>query len=107
VGAKAAGYRPRNLIRWAAFIGIALLALRRLVYATFPTFRPSSAWRPELWWAGVLAEAVFTLVVLLFLLGVPFCMYRFRLRTGHTSARDLLIDCAAVASLCLNALLLL
>lgn len=105
-----AGYQPRTLhppIRWAAFTGIALLVVRRLVYVIFPNFLPSSAWRPESWWAGLLANAVFELILLMFLLGVPFCIYFFRLRNGHTSARDLSIDCAAAVSLYLTALFLL
>ena len=105
-----AGYQPRTLhplIRWAAFTGIALLVVRRLVYVTFPNFLPSSAWRPEAWWAGVLANAAFELILLMFLLGVPFCIYFFSLRTGQTSARDLLIDCAAAGTLYLTALFLL
>ena len=103
------GYQSRHLhsIRWAAFTGIALLAVRRLVYVTFPNVLPSRAWRPELWWAGALADAVFALIVLMFLVGVPFCIYFFRLRTGHTTVRDLLIDCAAAALLFLAVLLLL
>jgi hypothetical protein len=103
-------YPPRNLhpsIRWAAITGIALLVLRRLASVTFPNFLPSNAWRPESWWAGLLASAIFELVLLVFLLGVPFCIYFFRLRNGHGSVRDLLIDCAAAASLYLTALLLL
>ena len=64
-------------------------------------------WRPESWWAGVLTNAVFELVLLMFLLGVPFCIYFFRLRTGRTSVRDLLIDCAAAVTLYLTALFLL
>lgn len=87
--------------------GHSLLAVRRLVSVTFPNFLPSSAWRPESWRAGVLASAVFDLILLMFLLGVPFCIYFFRLRTGHTSVRDLLIDCTAAGSLYLTALLLL
>lgn len=105
-----AGYQPRAfqpLIRWAAFAGIALLVVRRLVYRTFPNFLPSSAWRPESWGAGLLVSAVFELILLVFLLGVPFCIYFFRLRSGDTSVRDLLIDCAAAVSLYLTALLLL
>ena len=104
-----AEHQPRNLllIRWAAFTGIALLAVRRWVYATFPNFLPSSAWPRESWLAGVLASAAFELVLLVFLLGIPFCIYRFRLRAGHTGARDLLIDCAAAVSLYLAALFLL
>jgi hypothetical protein len=93
------------LIRWAAFAGIALLVVRRLVYLTFPNILPSSAWRPESWRAGLLADAVFELILVMFLLGVPFCIYFFRLR--YTSARDLLIDCAAGVSLYLIALFLL
>ena len=103
-------YQPRTLhplIRWAAFTGIALLVVRRLVYVIFPNFLPSSRWRPESWLAGVLANAVFELIMLAFLLGVPFCIYYFRLRTGNTSARDLSIDCAAAVGLYLAALLLL
>jgi hypothetical protein len=91
------------LIRRAAFTGIALLVVRRLVYAIFPNFLPSSAWRPENWWAGALADASFELLVLVFLVGIPFCIYR----TRHRSARDVLIDCAATAGLYLSALLLL
>ena len=105
-----AGYRPRTLhplIRWAAFTGIALLVVRRLVYVIFPDFLPSSAWRPESWLAGVLINAAFELILLVFLLGIPFCIYYFRLRTGNTNARDLLIDCGAAVSLYLAALLLL
>ena len=105
-----AGYQPRALhplIRWAAFTGIALLVVRRLLYMIFPNFLPSSAWRPELWLAGTLANAAFELIVLAFLLGVPFCIYYFKLRTGNTSVRDLLIDCAAAVGLYLAALLLL
>jgi hypothetical protein len=95
------------LIRWAAFTGIALLAVRRLVYVTFPNLLPSSAWPPESWWAGLLANAVFELILLMFLLGVPIGIYFFRLRTGQTSGRDLLIDFAAAVGLYLAALLLL
>jgi hypothetical protein len=65
-------YQP--LIRWAAFTGIALLVGRKLLSVTFPSFLPSSAWRPESWWAGVLASAAFELILLIFLLGVPFCI---------------------------------
>jgi hypothetical protein len=97
----------QSLIRWAAFTGIALLVVRRWVYVKFPGFLPSSAWRPEHWLAGVLANAVFELVLLAFLLGVPFGIYFFRLRAGHTNARDLMIDCAAAAGLYLTALLVL
>ena len=105
---NAAGYPPRTLyplIRWAAFTGVALLVVRRLLYTTFPNFLPSSAWRPESWWAGVLINAVFELILLMFLLVVPFGIYYFRLR--YPSARDLLIDCAAAVSLYLTALFLL
>jgi hypothetical protein len=108
-----AGYRLRTLhprtlhplTRWAAFTGIGLLVARRLVYLTFPNFLPSSAWRPESWWAGLLISAVFELILLMVLIGVPFCIYFYRLR--YTSARDLLIDCAAAGSLYLTALFLL
>lgn len=105
-----AGYRPRSLhplTRWAAFTGIALLLVRRFVYFAFPSFLPSSAWSPSLWLTGTLATAAFELIVLLLLLGVPFCLYFFRLRGGSTSARDLWIDCAATGALYLAALLLL
>lgn len=54
-----------------------------------------------------MVSAVFELILLVFLLGVPFCIYFFRLRSGDTSVRDLLIDCAAAVSLYLTALLLL
>ena len=77
-----AGYQPRTLhplTRWAAFTGIAVMGVRRLVYVKFPNFLPSSAWRPESWWAGVLINAVFELILLMLLLGVPFCIYFFRL----------------------------
>ena len=92
---------------WAAFTGIALLVVRRLVYVLFPNFLPSSAWRPESWLAGALANAVFELVLLALLVGVPCGIYFLRLRTGNTSVRDLLIDCAAAVGLYLSALLLL
>jgi hypothetical protein len=108
VATNEAVYKPRALhppIRWAAFTGIALLVVRRLVYVIFPGFLPSSAWRPESWWAGVLANAVFELILLMFLLGVPFCIYFFRLR--YTKSRDLLIDSAAAVCLYLTTLLLL
>lgn len=110
VATNDAGYLPRTrqrLIRWAAFTGIALLVVRRLVYATFPNFLPSRAWRPESWWTGVLINGVFELILLMVLIGVPFCIYFFKLRTGHTSARDLLIDCTAAGSLYLTTLFLL
>jgi hypothetical protein len=74
-----------------------------LVSVTFPNFLPSNAWRPESWWAGLLASAVFELALLMFLLGVPLCIYFFRPRAGHESVRDLLIDCASAASLYLTA----
>jgi hypothetical protein len=77
------------------------------VYATFPNALPSSAWRPESWLAGLLATAAFELILLVLLLGVPFCIYFFRLRPGHTRPRDLWIDCAADVSLYLTALLCL
>lgn len=94
-----------HLARWAAFTGIFLLLARRLVYATFPNFLPSSAWRPESWWSGFLIDAAFELILLMVLLGVPVCMYFLRRR--YTSSRDLLIDCAAAGSLYLTALVLL
>lgn len=106
VATNPSGYQPRTLhplIRGAAFTGIVLLVMRRLLYVTFPQFLPSSAWRPEHWRAGVLADAFFELILLAFLLGVPVCIYR----TRQTSVRDLLIDCTAAASLYLTALLLL
>ena len=81
--------------------------MRRLVYSIFPGWLPSSRWRPEHWLAGTLATAVFELIVLALLVGIPVCIYFFKLRTGHTSARDLCMDCAAAASLYLAALLLL
>ncbi len=102
------GYQPRSLqplIRWAAFFGIALLVARKLLYASFPNLRPTSAWPHDLWWAGLLMEAVFDLILLAFLLGVPF--FIFRLRNARTTARDLLIDCAAAASLYATTLFLL
>jgi hypothetical protein len=105
-----AGYLPRTvqpLIRWAAFTGAGLLAVRRLIYLLFPTFLPSSAWPRESWLAGVLVNAAFELVVFTLLLAVPFGIYYFRLRRGDTSGRDLAIDCAAAASLYLTALLFL
>jgi hypothetical protein len=110
VATNEAGYRPRTihpLTRWAAFTGIALLVVRRLLYRAFPNFLPSNAWRPESWGTGLLISAVLELILLVVLLGVPFCIYFFRLRAGHTNARDLLIDCAAAVSLYLTALLLL
>ena len=103
------GDQPRFLqpvIRWAAFSGIALLVLRRLVYATFPGFLPSSAWRPGSWGAGLLLTAAFELLLVLLLLGVAVCMY-FGLRSAHTRARDLWIDCSAAVGLYLTALFLL
>jgi hypothetical protein len=103
-----AGYQPRALhplARWAAFTGIALMVVRRLVYVIFPSFLPSRAWLPEHWWAGLLISVVFELILLLVLLGVPFSIYFFRLR--YTSARDLVIDCAAAGTLYLTALFLL
>jgi hypothetical protein len=110
VATNEAGYQPRTLhplIRWAAFTGIALLVVRRLVYVIFPNFLPSSAWPPQLWWTGALLNAAFELILLVFLLGVPFGIYFFRLRTGNTNARDLMFDCAAAVGLYLTALLLL
>lgn len=101
-------HQPRTLhplTRWAAFTGIAVMGVRRLVSVTFPNFLPSSAWRPESWRAGVLISAVFELILLMALVGVPFCIYFFRLR--YTSARDLLMDCAAAGSLYLTAVFLL
>lgn len=103
-----AEYQPRSLhplIRWAAFVGIALLGARRLLYAIFPDLLPSSAWGPEHWGAGLLINALFELVLLVFLLGVPYGIYRFRLRGGQTNARDLLTDCAAAVGLYVSALL--
>jgi hypothetical protein len=110
VATNEAGCQPRTLgplIRWAAFTGIALLVVRRAVYVMFPNFLPSSAWPRESWLAGVLASALFELLLLTLLLGVPFGIYFFRLRNGNTNARDLLIDCAAAVGLYLTALLLL
>ena len=103
-----AGYRPRTLyplIRWAAFTGIALLVVRRLLYVIFPGFLPSAAWRRESWLAGLLATAAFELILLVILLGVPFCIYFFRLR--YKKSRDLLIDSGAAVCLYLATLLLL
>ena len=110
MGPNDAGYPPRAihpLIRWAAFTGIALLIVRRLIHWTFPNALPSSAWRPKLWGVGLLADAVFDLVLLVLLLGVPFCIYYFRHCTGQRTARDLLIDCGAAAGLYITTLLLL
>ena len=100
-----AGFHP--LARWAAFTGIALLALRKLVSLTFPNAIPSSAWRPESWTTGLLITAAFEFVLLTLLLAVPVCIYFFRLRARHANGRDLLIDCAAGVTLYLTALFLL
>jgi hypothetical protein len=108
VATNQAGYQPRAvypLIRWAAFTGIALLVVRRLLYVTSPGLLPSSAWPRESWLAAVLANAAFELFLLAILLGVPFCIYFFRLR--YTKSRDLLIDSAAAVCLYLTTLLLL
>jgi hypothetical protein len=102
------GYQPRTihpLARWAAFAGIALMVVRSLVYRTFPNFLPSSAWPQKSWNEGVLISAVFELILLMVLVGVPFCIYFFRLR--YKGVRDLLIDCAVAGSLYLTALFLL
>uniref|UniRef100_Q020S0 Uncharacterized protein n=1 Tax=Solibacter usitatus (strain Ellin6076) TaxID=234267 RepID=Q020S0_SOLUE len=100
-----AGFHP--LARWAAFTGIALLSLRKLVSLTFPNAIPSNAWHPESWAAGLLIAAAFELVLLALLLAVPVCIYFFRLRTRNSNGRDLLIDCAAGVMLYLTALLML
>jgi hypothetical protein len=99
--------RTQTLIRWAAFAGIAMIVVRRLVYRAFPDFLPSSAWRPELWGAGLLLSVAFELLLLTLLIGVPAGIYYFKLRTGAANARDLAIDCAAAGSLYLAALFLL
>ena len=97
----------QTMIRLVAFTGIALLVVRRLIYVIFPNFLPSSRWRPESWVAAALANGLFELILLAFLLGVPLGIYFLRLRNGNTNARDLLIDCGAAVSLYLTALLLL
>ena len=109
MAAHEAGYAARTLrwIRWAAFGGVTLLIVRRLLYVILPGFLPSSAWPRDSWLAGLLTDAAFELVLLTLLVGVPFCIYWFRLRAGRTTARDLLIDCAAAASLYLTTLFLL
>ena len=81
--------------------------VRRLLYVTFPTLLPSSAWPHESWLAGALTTAFFELMMFALLLAVPFGLYSSRLPTGHTTARDLWIDCATVVSLYLAALFLL
>ena len=110
MAANEAGFHSRALpplARWAAFTGIALLALRKVVSVTFPNAIPSNAWRPESWAAGLVMAAAFELLLLALLLAVPVCIYFFRLRSGNTNGRDLLIDCAAAATLYLAALFLL
>jgi hypothetical protein len=47
------------------------------------------------------------LLLLVLLLAGPVCIYFFRLRSGNANRRDLLIDCAAAATLYLAALFLL
>lgn len=91
------------MIRWAAFTGVALLVAKRLTRAAFPNLLPSSSWQPEFWWRGLALEAIFVLLLLALLLGVPYCIFRSR----HASARDLLFDLAAAVSLYLSTLLLL
>jgi hypothetical protein len=90
--------------RWVAFGGICFMVLRSMVYKVFPNFLPSSGWRPEAWREGVWIAAVFELILLTALIGVPFCIYYFRSR--YTSSRDLLLDCAAAGTLYLTALFL-
>jgi hypothetical protein len=90
--------------RWVAFAGIFFMVLRSLVYKAFPTFLPSSAWGPGAWREGVWIAAVFELILLTALIGVPICIYYFRSR--YTSSRDLLLDCAAAGTLYLTALFL-
>ena len=82
-------------IRWVALAGIFFMVLRSLVYKIFPSFLPSSAWRPETWGEAVWIAAVFELILLTVLIGVPFCMYYFRSR--YTNSRELMLDCAAAA----------
>jgi hypothetical protein len=95
------------LIRWAAFTGIILLVVRRFVYLAFPNLLPSRAWQPEWWRVGLLIDGIIELFLIILLLGVPVCIYFFRLRTGQTSVRDMLIDCASGVGLYLAALLLM
>ena len=104
------GGQPRflqPLVRGAAFTGIALLVLRRLLSAAFPGLLPSSAWRPGSWGAGLLLSAAFELLLLLLLLVVPVCIYFLRPRSANTLARDLWINCSAAVGLYLTALFLL
>ena len=106
----AEGYEARNvhpMIRWAAFTGIALLIVRRFVYATFPNVLPSARWPRESWVTGTILTMAFEAFVIALLLGVPYSIYRFRLRRGETNGRDLMIDCGAAGTLYLAALLLL
>ena len=91
------------LIRWAALTGVLLLLLKKVVRAALPNLLPSNSWRPEFWWRGFAMEATFELLLLVLLLGLPYCMFRSR----HRSARDLLLDFAAVVSLYGATLLLL
>jgi hypothetical protein len=91
------------LIRRASLTGIALLVATRLTRAVSPNLLPSSSWRPEFCWLGVTIAATFELLLLVLLLGVPYCIFRSR----YASARDLLLDFAAAVSLYLATLLLL
>ena len=95
------------LIRWAACTGIALLIVRRFVYALFPGFLPSNAWSVENWGAGLLFSAAFELTIVLLLVGAPTAIYFARRRLEYANPRDLVLDYAAVIGLYLTAFLFL
>jgi hypothetical protein len=104
--------RPLDgLIRLASMGGIVLLVARRWVYLFFPKFLPSRAWIPASSlsrWAGAITSGVFAMVMILILLGVPFCFYFYgRLFWRSPNVRHLLIDATFAVGLYVTAWFLL
>jgi len=94
---------PLNLHNWirsGATIAAVTLLGRRFVYHEYPNFLPSKLWEPHsaiARSAGLAADGLTTLILMLALLGLPFCVYfSFRLLARPDTLRPALVDLAFV-----------
>ena len=85
-----------TLIRWSATVGVLVLCLRRILYLSYSGLLPSKNWQPNsifAKWLGITINGLSELVLLLILLGLPFCLYAsFRKRNDGSGKAAIVID---------------
>ena len=85
-----------RLIRWSATAAVIVLCLRRILFLTNPGLLPSEKWQPNsvtAKWIGIAINSLSELVLLLVLLGLPFCLYAsYRMRHKQSGSKAAVLD---------------